>query len=49
MTDDDIRMQGVSLSELLSKYFLHPGLCLLPDTYWKDFKGFEIKLHVRDP
>ena len=49
VSDDDIKMQGVSLSELLAKYFLHPDLRLLPESYWKDFKGFEIKLHVRHP
>ena len=48
VTGDDIKMQGVSLSELLAKYFLPRRLRLLPDSYWKDFRGFVINLHVSD-
>ena len=43
---NDIKMQGVSLTELLSKYFLHRSTRLLPDAYWTNFRGFDIKLHV---
>lgn len=49
LRDDDIEMQGVSLSNLLSKYFLPQKLGLLPTGYWKDFRGFEIKLQVSLP
>lgn len=44
--DDDIKMQGVSLRELLSKYFVPRQLGLLSEDYWTHFRGFEIKLHV---
>ena len=44
--DHDIKMQGVSLKELLSKYFVPRQLGLLSEQYWTHFKGFEIKLHV---
>lgn len=46
VSNDDIKMQGVSLTELLSKYFLHRSSRLLPEAYWRDFRGFDIKLHV---
>ena len=44
--DADIKMQGVSLHDLLEKYFVAPELGLLDDAYWADYKGFNIFLHV---
>lgn len=46
MADADIKMQGVSLHDLLEKYFVAPELGLLDDAYWADYKGFTMILNV---
>ena len=44
--DEDIKLQGVSLKELLEKYFVARELGLLPTDYWTGFKSFTMVLIV---
>ena len=44
--EGDIELQGVSLRNLLEKYFVAPQLGLLEDTYWAEYKGFKMVLNV---
>ena len=46
MQDEDIKLQGVSLRELLTKYFVAPALGLLAADYWAEYKGFKMILNV---
>lgn len=48
VTNNDINLQGDSLSHFLSKYFVHPDMKLLPDKYWQDaeYHGFVMNLKV---
>lgn len=46
--DADIKLQGCSLKDLLEKYFVSPGLGLLPDDYWAGYKRFKMVLIVRN-
>lgn len=44
--DADIKLQGVSLKELLEKYFVARELGLLPTGYWTGYRGFSMVLIV---
>lgn len=44
--DADIKLQGVSLKELLEKYFVARELGLLPTDYWTGYRGFSMVLIV---
>lgn len=44
--DADIKLQGVSLKELLEKYFVARELELLPADYWTGYRGFSMVLIV---
>ena len=44
--DADIELQGVSLKELLEKYFVARELGLLPQDYWTGYRGFSMVLIV---
>ena len=46
MQDEDIKLQGVSLRELLTKYFVAPQLGLLAADYWAEYQGFKMILNV---
>ena len=46
MEDADIKLQGVSLKELLGKYFVAKELNLLADDYWTGYRGFKMVLMV---
>lgn len=47
MEDADIKLQGVSLKELLGKYFVAKELKLLPADYWTGYRGFKMVLMVK--
>lgn len=51
MTNDDITLQGDSLCEYLSTYFVDPHMQLLEDSYWTNAgypsAGFEMHLKAR--
>lgn len=49
VTDDDIRLQGESLHDTLSRYFVAPGMNLMPKSFWDDgdWNGFQMKLKVK--
>lgn len=49
MEDADIKLQGVSLKELLGKYFVSKELRLLPADYWTGYNGFKMVLMVSKP
>ena len=36
VTDDDIRLQGESLHDTLSRYFVAPEMKLMPQSFWED-------------
>ena len=48
VTDDDIRLQGESLHDTLSMYFVAPEMNLMPPSFWEDahWNGFKMKLKV---
>lgn len=48
ITDDDIILQGESLYDTLSRYFVAPEMRVMPQSFWDDghWNGFKIKLTV---
>ncbi|KAL0027478.1 hypothetical protein WJX77_004246 [Trebouxia sp. C0004] len=44
--EDNIKLQGIGLKELLEKYFVAPELGLLEQEYWANYKGFKMILNV---
>lgn len=49
VTTDDIILQGDSLREYLSTYFVDPRMKLLEESYWSDagYAGYEMRLKAR--
>lgn len=48
VTDNDIKLQGESLHDTLSRYFVAPEMRLMPQSFWDDghWNGFKMKLKV---
>ena len=48
VTDNDIKLQGESLHDTLSRYFVAPEMRLMPQSFWDGghWNGFKMKLKV---